>query len=184
MLALPSLRLICDQGKQLGVMPPQQARDEAAKRGHHLREVQASSEPPVWKLVARPSTRGQGDRAGDHDRARLGSQQTKPRMKEAKVKEVRLVDRSADRDVKIKLQFVRGQLEKGRIIQVYVMDTGRIETESKAPRASSIMARIREGVTDLATVAVVQGAKRPQGKGAGGPAATAVLCSTFIPRTG
>ena len=36
------------------------------------------------------------------------------------------MDRSADRDVKIKLQFVRGQLEKGRIIQVYVMDTGRI----------------------------------------------------------
>ena len=90
MLALPSLRLICDQGKQLGVMPPQQARDEAAKRGRHLREVQASSEPPVWKLVARPSMRGQGDRAGDHDRARLGSQQTKPRMKEAKVKEVHL----------------------------------------------------------------------------------------------
>ena len=30
------------------------------------------------------------------------------------------MDRSADRDVKIKLQFVRGQLEKGRIIQVYV----------------------------------------------------------------
>ena len=39
---------------------------------------------------------------------------------------MRLVDRSADRDVRIKLQFVRGQLEKGRIIQVYVMDTGRI----------------------------------------------------------
>ena len=90
MLALPSLRLICDQGRQLGVMTPQQARDEAAKRGRHLREVQASSEPPVWKLVARPSMRGQGDRAGDHDRARLGSQQTKPRMKEAKVKEVHL----------------------------------------------------------------------------------------------
>ena len=96
------------------------------------------------------------------------------------------MDRSADRDVKIKLQFVRGQLEKGRIIQVYVMDTGRIgaltspqyfshamqtyfphavcaEPDSKAPRASSIMARIREGVTDLATVAVVQGATWPWG---------------------
>ena len=51
MMELASLRLICDQGKVLGVMPPQQARDEAAARGLLLLEVQAKAEPPIWKLV-------------------------------------------------------------------------------------------------------------------------------------
>ena len=49
------------------------------------------------------------------------------------------MDRSADRDVKIKLQFVRGQLEKGRIIQVYVMDTGRIGAHTSPQHFSHAM---------------------------------------------
>ena len=90
------------------------------------------------------------------------------------------MDKSADHDVQVKLQFARGQLEKGRVIQLYVMDTGRLESSSKTSRAAAIMATFREGVADLASAAVVQGAKRPQGKGAGGPGGT-VLCSTLTP---
>ena len=126
-LQLASLRLICDQGKVLGVMPPQQARDEAAARGLLLLEVQARAEPPIWRLVATlPSRAEPVDEAppsrggpGSQGRGSAGKQTTKrPVNKEARVKEMRLVDKSADHDVETKMNFARGQLEKGRIVQV------------------------------------------------------------------
>ena len=128
-LQLASLRLICDQGKVLGVMPPQQARDEAAARGLLLLEVQARAEPPIWRLVAMlPSRAEPVDEAapsrggpGSQSRGSAGKQTTKrPVNKEARVKEMRLVDKSADHDVETKMNFARGQLEKGRIVQVHM----------------------------------------------------------------
>ena len=129
MLQLASLRLICDQGKVLGVMPPQQARDEAAARGLLLLEVQARAEPPIWRLVATLPSRAEPiDEAapsrsgpGSQGRGSAGKQTTmRPVNKEARVKEMRLVDKSADHDVETKMNFARGQLEKGRIVQVHM----------------------------------------------------------------
>lgn len=188
-MKLASLRLICDQGKVLGVMPPQQARDEAAARGLLLLEVQAKAEPPIWKLVttlpgrAAPvdETAPSGGGPGSQERGSAGKQSTKrPANKEARIKELRLVDKSADHDVATKMNFARGQLEKGRVVQVYVMGTGRLEPGTTTLRATTIMARLGEGVADLATVTAVQGAKRPQGKGIGGPGGS-LLCATFTP---
>ena len=128
-MKLASLRLICDQGKVLGVMPPQQARDEAAARGLLLLEVQAKAEPPIWKLVttlpgrAAPveETAPSGGGPGSQERGSAGKESTKrPANKEARIKELRLVDKSADHDVATKMNFARGQLEKGRIVQVRV----------------------------------------------------------------
>lgn len=189
MLQLASLRLICDQGKVLGVMPPQQARDEAAARGLLLLEVQARAEPPIWRLVATLPSRAEPiDEAapsrsgpGSQGRGSAGKQTTmRPVNKEARVKEMRLVDKSADHDVDTKMNFARGQLEKGRIVQVYIMDTGRMEPGTTTSRAATIMARLGEGVADLASVTAVQGAKRPQGKGIGGPGGS-LVCATFTP---
>ena len=135
MLQLASLRLICDQGKVLGVMPPQQARDEAAARGLLLLEVQARAEPPIWRLVATLPSRAEPIEEaapsrggpGSQGRGSAGKQTTmRPVNKEARVKEMRLVDKSADHDVETKMNFARGQLEKGRIVQVHMdmdMDT-------------------------------------------------------------
>ena len=131
-MELASLRLICDQGKVLGVMPPQQARDEAAARGLLLLEVQSKAEPPIWKLVTTLPGRaapvdetapsGGGPESQERGSAgKAGKQSTKrPANKEARVKELRLVDKSADHDVATKMNFARGQLEKGRIVQVRV----------------------------------------------------------------
>jgi len=193
MLKLASLRLICDQGKVLGVMPPQQAHDEAAARGLFLLEVQGSTDPPVWRLVATlPSRAAAEDKPGGEPapsrgvpgrqgRGSVGQQPTKrPTNKEARIKEVRLVDKSADHDVDTKMNFARGQLEKGRIVQVYILGTGRLEPGSTTSRAATIMARLGDGVADLASVTAVQGAKRPQGKGIGGPGGS-LICATFTP---
>ena len=179
-MELASLRLICDQGKVLGVMPPQQARDEAAARGLLLLEVQAKAEPPIWKLVTTLPGRaapvdetapsGGGPESQERSSAgKAGKQSTKrPANKEARVKELRLVDKSADHDVATKMNFARGQLEKGRIVQVrvgmgvgharwawactctctctahapqvYVMGTGRLEPGTTTLRATTIMA--------------------------------------------
>ena len=128
-LQLASLRLICDQGKVLGVMPPQQARDEAAARGLLLLEVQARAEPPIWRLVATLPSRAEPIEEaapsrggpGSQGRGSAGKQTTRrPVNKEARVKEMRLVDKSADHDVDTKMNFARGQLEKGRIVQVHI----------------------------------------------------------------
>jgi|TARA_B110000196_G_C20916043_1_gene552951 hypothetical protein len=64
--------------------------------------------------------------------------------------------------------------------QVYIMDTGRMEPGTTTSRAATIMARLGEGVADLASVTAVQGAKRPQGKGIGGPGGS-LVCATFTP---
>ena len=64
--------------------------------------------------------------------------------------------------------------------QVYIMDTGRMEPGTTTSRAATIMTRLGEGVADLASVTAVQGAKRPQGKGIGGPGGS-LVCATFTP---
>mgnify|MGYP001264318726 FL=1 len=60
------------------------------------------------------------------------------------------------------------------------MDTGRMEPGTTTSRAATIMTRLGEGVADLASVTAVQGAKRPQGKGIGGPGGS-LVCATFTP---
>ena len=52
-------------------------------------------------------------------------------------------------------------------MQVYVIDTGRIDAETKGSRAVALLAMLTTGCEDVASAHIVQGAKRPQGKGTG-----------------
>ena len=96
-----------------------------------------------------------------------------------RVAQCRLLDKCQDNDARVKLQFARGQLQKGRIVQVYVMDTGRIDAETKGSRAVALLAMFIAGCEDVASAQVVQRAKRPQGKGTG--SGGAVRSATLTP---
>ena len=70
-LKLPELRLVSEEGKALGVMPPNEAIAIAQQRRLALVEVAAGAEPPVWKLMQserepalEPQPQGRGAQQG------------------------------------------------------------------------------------------------------------------------
>ncbi len=159
------VRLIDDEGEQLGVVPIQQALDLAQEKGLDLVEVAANAVPPVCKLV---------------DFGRFKYEQTK-REREAKkhqhiteMKELRLRPKTDDHDLDVRAKAARKFLEEGHKVRLLVRFRGR---EAQHPDiARTQIDQIVRSVADVAYVeqgpmmegramfAVLTKGSRPQGR--------------------
>jgi translation initiation factor IF-3 len=112
----PEVRLIDEDGNQLGVFPLQQALELAQSRDLDLVEVAANAVPPVCKLV---------------DFGRYKYEQTK-REREAKrhqhiteMKELRLRPKTSPHDLEVQAKKAREFLEEGHKVRLLVRFRGR-----------------------------------------------------------
>ena len=51
MIRVPTVRLIDEEGTQVGIVPTDEARDRATDAGLDLVEVSPNAEPPVCKII-------------------------------------------------------------------------------------------------------------------------------------
>jgi translation initiation factor IF-3 len=159
----PEVRLIDEEGSQLGVVPIQQALDLAQERALDLVEVAANAVPPVCKLV---------------DFGRYKYEQTK-REREAKkhqhateVKELRLRPTTDPHDLDVRARAARKFLEEGHKVRLLVRFRGR---ESQHPDiARGQIDQIVRAVSDVGFV--------EQGPAFEGRAMFAVLAKGSAPR--
>ena len=113
------MRLVDEEGKQLGVMPTRQALELAEDRGLDLVEVAPAAIPPVCRLLDYGRFRYEATR-----RERDARKGQKSRVTN-EVREVRMKTRIGDHDRSSKTRLVRRLLGEGSKVKVSVMFRGR-----------------------------------------------------------
>jgi translation initiation factor IF-3 len=140
MIRVPQVRVVDEEGQQLGVMPTQQALGMAQDRGFDLVEVAPMASPPVVRFL---------------DFGQFKYEQTK-RDKDAKrrsrvgFKEVRLSPKIGSGDFQTKVHRALEFLEEGDRIKVTVRFRGRELTHPELGR--NLLAKFTKAVEEHATV--------------------------------
>jgi translation initiation factor IF-3 len=140
-IRVPEVRLIDEDGTQLGVVPTHQALEMARQKDLDLVEVAATAIPPVCKL---------------QDYGRVKYEQTK-KEREAKkhqhateLKELRLRPGTDDHDVDVRARSARRFIEAGHKVRLLVRFRGREAAHPEIARAQ--IDRIVKSLQDIAIV--------------------------------
>jgi translation initiation factor IF-3 len=112
----PQLRVIDSDGKQLGVLPRNEALRLAEERSLDLVEVAPNAVPPVAKLMDFGKYQ--------YERAKREREARKSR-KEVEIKEVRLRPKTDEHDINFKIRQARSFLESGAKVKVRMRFRGR-----------------------------------------------------------
>ncbi len=140
-IRVPEVRLIDEDGAQLGVVPTVQALEMARTRDLDLVEVAANAVPPVCKLL---------------DYGRFKYEQTKKERDARKnstrveLKEVRLRPKTDDHDIAFKTRAVQRFLEDGDKVKVTLLFRGREMAHPQIGRG--ILETVAEQVRTLGQV--------------------------------
>ncbi len=115
-ITAPEVRVIADDGQQLGVLSLAEARELAEEHGLDLVEISPQAKPPVVKLIGYDKFRYQQKKA---------EQQQKKNAKKVEVKTIRLSAKIADGDMTTKARQTDGFLKDGDLIRVELRMRGR-----------------------------------------------------------
>ena len=115
-ITAPTVRLILATGEQAGVLPRQQALDQAEEAGLDLVEIQPGVEPPVCKIL-------------DYGKFRFEQQkkehETRRRTRQAVVKELQFRPGTEEADYQVKLRHLLEFLAEGGRVRVAIRFRGR-----------------------------------------------------------
>ncbi|MCS7222102.1 MAG: translation initiation factor IF-3 [Anaerolineae bacterium] len=135
------VRVIDENGKQVGIMPTRQALALAQERGLDLVEVAPNAVPPVCRLL--DFGKFQYERAKREREARRA-------QKQIEVKEVRLRPKTGEHDIAFKLRDARRFLESGAKVKVRVRFRGREIMHLEVGR--ELLDRVAQELADIATI--------------------------------
>ncbi|MGE4553686.1 MAG: translation initiation factor IF-3 [Desulfovibrionaceae bacterium] len=149
-IRLPQIRVIDEDGTQLGILATQEALAIAHEKGMDLVEVAPNADPPVCRIM---------------DYGKFKYQQQK-RQQEAKknqtviqIKEVKFRPKTDEHDYQTKLRHIRKFLENGDRCKVTIFFRGR-EIVHK-DRGATVLDRV---VTDVADLGKVEQAPMAEGR--------------------
>jgi translation initiation factor IF-3 len=145
------VRLIDDEGNQVGVVPVSQALQMARAKDLNLVEVASHAVPPVCKILDYGKFKYEEEKK---ERAAKKHQHT------SELKELRLRPRTDDHDLQVRARAARKFLDEGHKVRLVVRFRGREATHPEVARAQ--INRIAE---DLADIAVVERPPEIEGKG-------------------
>ncbi len=116
MIRVPEVRVISDDGTQLGVISTREAMSIAEQRGMDLVEVSAEAKPPVCRLM-------------DYGKFKYKEQkkeaEARKRRTEVELKELRIRYRTDSGDLETKLRQAREFLEEGNKVKFSMRFKGR-----------------------------------------------------------
>jgi translation initiation factor IF-3 len=144
------VRLIGEEGEQLGIVPLREALEIA--RGQHLDlvEVAPHADPPVCRLLDYGKY--------IYERSKKAKEARKAH-KPAEVKEIRLRPKTGEHDINFKINRVRTFLGEGSKVKVRVLFRGREITHPEIARD------MLNGIaTDLEELAVIEHPPRMEGR--------------------
>lgn len=145
-----SVRVIDDEGKQLGILSLSDALAVAAKGGLDLVEVAPSSEPPVCRILDYGKFRYQQSKK---------LQDAKKSQTTIQVKEIRFRPKTETHDLQVKIKHIRKFLDQHDKVKITMMFRGREIAYTDIGR--KIMEDVREA---LAETSVVEQQPRLEGR--------------------
>ncbi len=140
-IRVPEVRLVDEDGKQIGVVPIEQALALAHERDLDLVEVAPNSRPPVARLL-------------DYSKYRYEQEQkakaARKHQQQVNVREIKLRPKIAENDYRTKRGHVERFLKQNDKVKVTIMFRGREQTHPERGRA--LLERLYQDVAELATI--------------------------------
>lgn len=137
----PKVRVITEEGEQLGVFSVPEALTRAQELGMDLVEIAPQANPPVCKIIDYGKFRYQQTKR--EKITRKGSQQTK-------VKEIKLKPNIDTHDLDVKIKHAREFIEKGCKVKFTCMFRGREIVF--ADGGKQILEQVIQAVSDIAVI--------------------------------
>jgi len=143
-IRVPEVRVIMDEGEQLGVMPTHEAVRLAEEKGLDLVEISPRAFPPVCRIM---------------DYGKYKYEQAKQKQKARKhastveIKEIKFRPKTEGHDMDFKVKHVRRFLEGGNKVRLAVVFRGREITHPQTGK--NVLDRVVEATADLSTVEVI-----------------------------
>ncbi|WP_207260602.1 translation initiation factor IF-3 [Desulfovibrio sp. Huiquan2017] len=140
-IRIPKVRVVDDDGEQLGVMATRDALDRAKEKGLDLVEVAPNADPPVCKIMDYGKFKYQQQKK---------LQEAKKKQTVIKIKEVKFRPKTDEHDYQTKLKNIVKFLEGGDRCKVTIFFRGR-EIVHK-DRGLAMLERVVVDLQDLAKV--------------------------------
>src|SRR5512137_971555 len=141
MIRVREVRVVDDEGQQLGVLPIQEALRLAFERNLDLVEVAPNAIPPVCRVL--DFGKYQYERQKKEREARKA-------QKVIEIKEIRMRPRTGEHDMDVKVRQTLAFLEEGSKVKVAVRFRGREITHPEVARDQ--LAQFAEKVGDAAVI--------------------------------
>ncbi len=140
-IRISPVRLIAEDGEQLGIVPIKEALDRARATGLDVVEVAPNSRPPVCRIMDYGKFKYELAKKDKLARKKTHSFQ---------LKEMRFRPKIDEHDYQFKMKHVREFLEAGSKVRTFVLFRGREMTRIEFGR--KILARLETDLTDIASV--------------------------------
>jgi translation initiation factor IF-3 len=144
------VRLIDAEGRQVGIVPTDEAKRLAQEAGKDLVEVAPDARPPVCKIMDYGKFKYEQRKKTTH---------SGKKVHHAKLKEVRLRPKTEQHDYEVKLRHAKEFLANGDKVQLCLMFRGREMVHKD--RGEKLLQRF---ITDLADLAKVERSGPYEGK--------------------
>jgi translation initiation factor IF-3 len=135
------VRLVSDDGEQLGIIPLRQALDIALEKGLDLVEVAPSAQPPVCRLMDYGKFKFEQNKR---------EKDARKKQKIISIKEVKMRPNIEDHDFQVKVKNARKFLNAGDKVKLTIMFRGREITHADLGEKLSL--RFVEELTDISNV--------------------------------
>jgi translation initiation factor IF-3 len=140
-IRISPVRIIDEDGEQLGIMEVHAARQIAEERGLDLVEVAPTARPPVCKIMDYGKYK--------YEQAKR-DKEAKKKQHQVTVKEMKFRPKIDDHDYEFKVAHVREFLEKGDKAKLTIMFRGREMMHQEFGLA--ILERVRDDLSDISGV--------------------------------
>jgi translation initiation factor IF-3 len=141
MIRIPQLRVVDENGEQLGILERNEALEIARERGLDLVEVAPNARPPVCRIMDYGKFKYQTSKK---------VQETRKKSRSVQVKEIKLRPHTEDHDLGFKIKNLKKFLEKKDRVKVSVTFRGREMAYMNA--GVEILQRVAEEVGEQGTV--------------------------------
>ncbi|HKK01450.1 MAG TPA: translation initiation factor IF-3 [Desulfuromonadales bacterium] len=135
------VRVVDDEGNQLGILSISDALGAAEERGLDLVEVSPNAVPPVCRIMDYGKYKYQASKR---------AAEAKKKTAKVELKEVKMRPKTEEHDFQFKVKNARRFLEDGNKVKVTVMFRGREVTHPEFGRA--LMEKLAEDLKDICAV--------------------------------
>lgn len=136
---MPEVRLIDDDGAQIGIIPTSRALEIAMDKGLDLVEVAATAKPPVCKIM------DYGKYLYENSKK---AKAAKKKQHQVHLKEMRFRPKTEEHDYLFKLKHVREFLEQGAKVKAFIIFRGREMAHKEM--GYRILDRLKKDLADMA----------------------------------
>jgi translation initiation factor IF-3 len=138
-IRVPEVRVVLEDGEQLGVMSSDDARAKARELGLDLVEISPHARPPVCKIIDAGKWK--------YDQAKK-QREAKKNATTVQLKQIKLRPKTDEHDMAFKVKHARRFLEEGNKVQFVVRFRGRENAHPETGRAA--LDKIMMALVDVA----------------------------------